>query len=469
MRLTQLWLTDFRNYDHRRAGASRRADGGRGRQRGGQDQPAGGGRVPGHLWSRSGGRRREALVRQGAERAVVRGEREPRGRELLDRGRDPGAGTGTGGRQPPAPATGGRPGGRAGGERVLPRRPGAGQGRPVGPAPLPRRPAGGPAPPQRRPAARPGAHPPPAHGPAPRLPAAGCRPPWRPPSTCGTPSWPPSATPWARPGPTWWPGWSRRWPRPTPASPGPTPDRWAVAYDAPWRVGGLAAALAASRAEELRRGVCLVGPHRDELVLAISGMPARTHASQGEQRSLALALRLAGHRVVGESAGEPPVLLLDDVFSELDESRSQALLDHLPPGQAILTTTGAIPPAATPDLVVEAPTPACQRVPSPPSSRERTRRLAARAPATRPHGRAPGVTWRPLKQAGHEVAPRRAGRLPAGRHPPHRRARRRRLRHPRVEVGRHRRAAPWPATAGPCAWAAAPSPSPSTRPGGSPS
>ncbi|MEA2974297.1 MAG: replication and repair protein RecF [Actinomycetota bacterium] len=129
-----------------------------------------------------------------------------------------------------------------------------------------------------------------------------------------------------------------------------------VAYDAPWRAGGLAAALAASRVEELRRGVCLVGPHRDELVLTISGMPARTHASQGEQRSLALALRLAGHRVVGESLGESPVLLLDDVFSELDESRSQALLDHLPPGQAILTTTGGIPTAATPNLVVETTT-----------------------------------------------------------------------------------------------------------------
>ncbi len=127
-----------------------------------------------------------------------------------------------------------------------------------------------------------------------------------------------------------------------------------VAYQAPWRSGGLAAALAASRAEELRRGACLVGPHRDELILTVSGMPARTHASQGEHRSLALALRLAGHRVVGESAGEPPVLLLDDVFSELDERRSQALLDHLPPGQAILTTTGGIPVAAAPDLVVEA-------------------------------------------------------------------------------------------------------------------
>jgi hypothetical protein len=137
---------------------------------------------------------------------------------------------------------------------------------------------------------------------------------------------------------------------------GPDARAVGVAYDAPWRTIGLAAALAAARAEELRRGVCLVGPHRDELILTISSMPARTHASQGEQRSMALALRLAGHRVVGESAGESPVLLLDDVFSELDDTRSQALLDHLPPGQAILTTTGAIPPGATPALVVQATT-----------------------------------------------------------------------------------------------------------------
>ncbi len=136
---------------------------------------------------------------------------------------------------------------------------------------------------------------------------------------------------------------------------GPDARPVAIGYEAPWRlvVGGLAEALAGARVEELRRGVCLVGPHRDELALSVSGMPARTHASQGEQRSLALALRLAGHRVVGEELGEPPVLLLDDVFSELDDTRSQALLDHLPPGQAILTTTGSVPPAATPDLVVE--------------------------------------------------------------------------------------------------------------------
>jgi DNA replication and repair protein RecF len=125
-----------------------------------------------------------------------------------------------------------------------------------------------------------------------------------------------------------------------------------LAYDAPWRVNGLAAALAAARRDELRRGVSLVGPHRDELVLTIGGLPARTHASQGEQRSLSLALRLGAHAVVTEATGEPPVLLLDDVFSELDGERSHALLAHLPPGQAVLTSAVGLPAGAVPDQVL---------------------------------------------------------------------------------------------------------------------
>ncbi|MDQ6728485.1 MAG: DNA replication/repair protein RecF [Actinomycetota bacterium] len=126
----------------------------------------------------------------------------------------------------------------------------------------------------------------------------------------------------------------------------------AAAYDAPWRADGLAAALATSRAEELRRGVCLVGPHRDDLSLRINAMPARTHASQGEQRSLALALRLAAHRLVAEAVDDVPILLLDDVFSELDPARADALLHHLPPGQALLSTAGHVPDGAVPELVV---------------------------------------------------------------------------------------------------------------------
>ncbi|MFP5317913.1 MAG: DNA replication/repair protein RecF [Acidimicrobiia bacterium] len=125
-----------------------------------------------------------------------------------------------------------------------------------------------------------------------------------------------------------------------------------LSYDAPWRADGLAAALHLARRDELRRGVSLVGPHRDDLVLAVNGMPARTHASQGEQRSLALALRLAAHSVVSEQVGEPPLLLLDDVFSELDAARSAALVAHLPPGQAVLTTAGDLPAGVSPDRTV---------------------------------------------------------------------------------------------------------------------
>jgi DNA replication and repair protein RecF len=110
-------------------------------------------------------------------------------------------------------------------------------------------------------------------------------------------------------------------------------------------------ALAEARADDVRRGVSTVGPHRDDVVLHLAAMPARTHASQGEQRSLALALRLAGHAVVGDAIGTPPTLLLDDVFSELDVGRSDALLTHLPEGQALLTTAGPIPTGATPSAV----------------------------------------------------------------------------------------------------------------------
>jgi DNA replication and repair protein RecF len=124
-------------------------------------------------------------------------------------------------------------------------------------------------------------------------------------------------------------------------------------YVAPWRDVGLTGALAAARADDVRRGVSTVGPHRDEIELRIGGLPARTHASQGEQRSLAWALRLATHTVVHEATGSAPVLLLDDVFSELDPERSGALLANLPRGQAVLTTAGAMPPDARPEQVVE--------------------------------------------------------------------------------------------------------------------
>jgi DNA replication and repair protein RecF len=138
-------------------------------------------------------------------------------------------------------------------------------------------------------------------------------------------------------------------------------------YVAPWRDAGLGAALAAARSDDLRRGVSTVGPHRDEIELRIAGMPARTHASQGEQRSLAWALRLAAHAVVTEATGCPPILLLDDVFSELDPRRSAALLATLPPGQTVLTTAGALPADARPDVVLDVAGGAIIQRPQPPS------------------------------------------------------------------------------------------------------
>ena len=114
----------------------------------------------------------------------------------------------------------------------------------------------------------------------------------------------------------------------------------------------LAEALAAARTDDVRRGVSTVGPHRDDVVLSIGDGPARTQASQGEQRTLALALRLAVHHVVTGAAESPPVLLLDDVFSELDPDRSTALLANLPAGQTLLTTATTLPPDAHPDVVL---------------------------------------------------------------------------------------------------------------------
>jgi DNA replication and repair protein RecF len=118
-----------------------------------------------------------------------------------------------------------------------------------------------------------------------------------------------------------------------------------LVYRRSWE-GNLDTALANARQDDLRRGVTTVGPHRDELVLEVGGLAGRTHASQGEQRSLALALRLAGHQLVRERIGSAPILLLDDVFSELDASRAEALLACLPAGQAIVTTAGELPPLA---------------------------------------------------------------------------------------------------------------------------
>lgn len=116
---------------------------------------------------------------------------------------------------------------------------------------------------------------------------------------------------------------------------------------------GLAQALEQARQHDVRRGVSTVGPHRDDVAISLAGLSSRTHASQGEQRSVALALRLGGHSVVTHAAGGAPVLLLDDVFSELDQGRAAALLNSLPGGQALLTTAGALPPGVRPEALLQ--------------------------------------------------------------------------------------------------------------------
>jgi DNA replication and repair protein RecF len=124
-------------------------------------------------------------------------------------------------------------------------------------------------------------------------------------------------------------------------------------YEPEWRRVGLVDALAAARGADVRRGASTVGPHRDEVAIGLNGMPARTHASQGEQRTLALAMRLAAHRLVAERTGSTPVLVLDDVLSELDPGRATSLLEHLPPGQVVITSASPLPVAARPERVIE--------------------------------------------------------------------------------------------------------------------
>lgn len=113
-------------------------------------------------------------------------------------------------------------------------------------------------------------------------------------------------------------------------------------YRPSWE-GLLREALARQRAEDLRRGATSVGPHHDELEIHLSGRESRQQASQGEQRCLALAMRLAVHQVVSQTRRALPVLLLDDVFSELDPWRTRALVDVVPAGQTMLTTASPIP------------------------------------------------------------------------------------------------------------------------------
>ena len=95
-----------------------------------------------------------------------------------------------------------------------------------------------------------------------------------------------------------------------------------------------------AREREIRLRQAVVGPHRDELALRLHGMPAADFASEGQQRTLALALKLAQGRLLESRGGKAPVYLMDDIFGELDPGRRNALMGHLPPlAQKWITTT----------------------------------------------------------------------------------------------------------------------------------
>ena len=93
----------------------------------------------------------------------------------------------------------------------------------------------------------------------------------------------------------------------------------------------------ALRQAELDSRLCLVGPHRDDLAVDIDGQPARQFASQGQVRTAALSLKLACRTLFEEETGEWPVLLLDDVLSELDERRQRFVLERITGGQVFIT------------------------------------------------------------------------------------------------------------------------------------
>jgi len=108
----------------------------------------------------------------------------------------------------------------------------------------------------------------------------------------------------------------------------------------PGFTGDFGTALAESQAQEQRLRQTVAGPHRDDLILQLNGMDAAAFASEGQQRTLAVALKLAQTRYLEAQTGTAPILLIDDVFGELDPQRRNTLLASLPAGsQKIITTT----------------------------------------------------------------------------------------------------------------------------------
>ncbi len=168
---------------------------------------------------------------------------------------------------------------------------------------------------------------------------------------------------------------------------------------------GLRSALAEVRDSELDRGVCLAGPHRDELELSVRGLPARGYASHGESWSLALALRLASFELL-RAGREDPVLILDDVFAELDAGRRERLARLVAEAEQVLVTAAVpedIPGGARrcPVHGVRWRADPCRLIQS--ASGWRPRRWPGRRP-TRGRGASVPWGWRGRRAAGRRPA-----------------------------------------------------------------
>jgi DNA replication and repair protein RecF len=98
------------------------------------------------------------------------------------------------------------------------------------------------------------------------------------------------------------------------------------------------ASLEAVRVNEIERGISLVGPHRDDLLLTLGELPAKGYASHGESWSFALGLRLAAYQLLRHDLGDDPVLILDDVFAELDSGRRERLATLISDCEQVLIT-----------------------------------------------------------------------------------------------------------------------------------
>lgn len=127
-------------------------------------------------------------------------------------------------------------------------------------------------------------------------------------------------------------------------------DRLSLAYrpSAPAGEEEFLQEIGARRREEVARGTSLLGPHRDDLELRLEGRSLRRFGSQGQQRSAALALRLAEARFLGSVSGEGALVLLDDCFSELDPGRRARLLEILGEWRQVFVTTTSLPEAPPP-------------------------------------------------------------------------------------------------------------------------